>query len=217
MGKLHPAKVIGIMLILFGLPAISWYFMKSGADIRKAALEEMEVFSTLSDFELMTIDGKGLDLERIKGKVVISSFLPKDPKKQADCFQQLKWIQDQFMERLLKRDDFMFVSHVIADSLENLKQFGAVIENQKYKRWTLAGGSETVLAELGTNGYQLPVQEGQTIFDEGHLTIVDTDGAIRYYYNMYEKEDIAKLLIHLSLLLPQVDDRKVDIKTGADN
>ncbi len=217
MEKLHPLKVIGIMLILFGLPAISWYFMKSGADLRKSAIEEMGSFGSLPEFDLLRLDGDTLSLNDVKDKVLISNFLPKTILDREQTVEQLQWIQNQFKDRLLKREDFMFLTHVVADSLADLKQIEAKLNSEEFKRWNIGGASKETIENLAIEGYHLPLKNGETVFDNPYLAIVDTESEVRFFYDLFEKEDVAKLMIHLSLLLPQVDDRKVDIKTTAEN
>lgn len=217
--KIHPLKVIGIMLILFGLPLGSWLSMKQGADFRMAAIEELGEYGEISDFELDLPNGEKLIKSDVSKKVLMVNFLPEKDIAKSEHAKQLKWIQEQFQERLLKRTDFMFLSHVVKDSLTDLKKLGTELEigSSNFRRWTIAAGDKNTLEKLALESYKLPLKDGESALNNPYLAIVDMDSEVRSFYNIFEKEEIAKLMMHLSLLLPQQDDRKVDIKTEAGN
>ncbi|MCR9286684.1 MAG: hypothetical protein NXI23_04750 [Bacteroidetes bacterium] len=220
MNKLHPLKVIGIMLVLFGLPLGSWFFMKSGADFRMASINEMGKYGEIQDFDLELSNGKRLTKEDVAKKVLMVNFLSADDLDNNEVFDRLKWIQEQFQERLLKRTDFMFLSHIKFDSISDLNKYQIEIdkdEGKNYRRWNLLSGEAEVLSNLAKNSYHLPLKEGESTFDNPYLAIVDTDMQVRYFYNIFEKDDVAKLMMHLSILLPPQDDRKVEIKTEIKN
>jgi len=215
MEKPHPLKVIGIMIILFGLPLISWLFMKSGADFRMNVINELGQFGKIQNFDLLKSNGERFTQNDVSKKVLMVSFLPENFTVKSEKAQQLKWIQEQFQERLLKRSDFMVLSPIIVDSLSQLTKVknGLDIEGGKFRRWEIVGGGKEILKDLGENGFYLPLKDGETVFDNPYLAIVDVDGEVRNFYNIFEKEEIAKMIMHLSLLLPPQDDRKVEIKT----
>jgi hypothetical protein len=194
--------------------------MKSGADFRMEAIEQLGDFGEIRDFELTYSDGDKLTKDDVSKKILMVNFVEARNFESSKSIEQIKWIQNQFQDRLLKRDDFMFLTHIAIDSIKQLQDIQRIIneeENRNFKRWNLAGGERSELEELAKESYKLPLKSGETPFENPYLAITDIDSEVRYYYNVFEKEEIAKLMMHMSTLLPQEDDRKVEIKTEAKN
>ncbi len=112
-------------------------------------------------------------------------------------------------EQFDQRDEILFLTHTVEpehDSLAMLQRFSANLNlPDKQKHWRFLTGEKEVLIDHALKGYKIPLDETpqQSLANSAYLVLVDTSSTIRYYYDARKKDDMEKLIEHISLTLPQ--------------
>ncbi|RMG87511.1 MAG: hypothetical protein D6714_02235 [Bacteroidetes bacterium] len=216
MSKNNNWSLIGLFFLLVVLPAGSWFFMQRGADFRMKALGELDELGQFPAVSLFLPDGDTLTSEDLSNKVLMVNFFPENVSPEAPEVRQMKWIQSQFLERLLNREEFRFLSLVPVDSAAQLAPLVRAMDlsDKQFRRWIVAGAPADNLKKWATGYLHLPLKAGQTPLHNPYIAIVDMEGKVRHFYDMMNTEEVGKLMVHLPILMPEKDDRKVDIKTA---
>lgn len=84
-------KTILILLVLFALPAGSWYFLKDGLDWRKAKMEKLQMKEKFLDVYDFTVEEKNVIFEEMAYRtalIKLNSDLDKEDIKLVDQFRK---------------------------------------------------------------------------------------------------------------------------------
>lgn len=175
--------------LFIGIPAGTWFYLKSGRDNQRAARAELQNHGKIPAFRFQNQDGKSVSEADLKSKLAIIQFLPS---------AELADVKTALMEQFEDRDDVIFLS-VAPDSTAVLKKLFAEKFPRGRKNWLLANESTADFRlffekTAHEKGFQIPL--------ENLIALADTASTIRRFYNGDDRGEMVKLVHHLGLILP---------------
>jgi hypothetical protein len=185
--------LVTIILILFLLPFVSWYYLQSGLNWRKAAQEVMHGTTPFPEVNFNNGNGLIFSNELLEEHVSIVCFIScTNGQDQLDVLQEL---YEQFKET--NKANF-----ILLDSCQTGK--------------TGTSGPEK------KNWYVLPCLDSLPLCssllndwpDGKAFALVDRNKVVRSYYSIATKDEKRMLVEHMALLLPRERQEKVELKRG---
>jgi hypothetical protein len=185
--------LVTIILILFLLPFVSWYYLKSGLNWRKQAQEIMNGTKPFPAGSFKTAGGKALSTEDLEDYVSIISFLPcGEDQASVDVLRE---IYSQF-----KGTNKAY--YILLDSCGIQRDS---LADDEMKNWfVLPCNDSTDLCEVMKADWPA----GKT------FALVDRNKVIRSYYAIQTRDEKRTLVEHMALLLPRERQEKVELKRG---
>lgn len=197
-GKIH-WKIVGVLfLILIIFPAVSWYYLSQGYNHRKELLEELkEDLGEMHDFKVQTTTGEAFSKSDIEGRTTIVNFMGQNAVMKDSILNRLDKIHEQFDDR----NDILFLSFIVnADSTFMFKddlQRKALTATQPY------------LDRIGRQNFKIDFRQGETIADNPYLILVDDKGRIRKHYEYNKPIDMARLVEHVTIVMPRLAEKDI--------
>lgn len=199
MKKKPVAVVLAVILLLIILPAISFFFLRTGEKLRSER--------RIPDFSFATARGGEISRSQLEGNVHVATFLYTRCGLICDSLTTvLAGLQTEFAGH----EDFILVTYTIDpdyDTPEVLQDYAA--RHSSGDNWHFAYGGQEEVFDLALGGYFGKVQHGSA--EEGKLkpdkkiALVDRNGFIHGYYDVLETKEIESLREALSTLLNKAD------------
>jgi hypothetical protein len=199
-----------MLLIVF--PAVSWYYLNSGLQYRRAAMEELDDYGTFPNAPWTLADGSAISPAFLHGKMILANVLPVEDQELYQQFgRTIQKLHDQFDER----NELAFLALVPGDSAqvyERAEAFRNAFElSDNAQIFFLTVGKEK-LGDIRSRILQ--PQEG--VNEDALFLLADTSATIRRYYDVREEADIKRLVEHIALLLPLKKDRELIFRREAE-
>jgi hypothetical protein len=185
--------LITIVLILFLLPFVSWYYLRSGLQWRQKAQETMSGTLPFPAIDIVDRAGRNFSSAGLKDHVSIVSFVPCAGDNRISAF--LDEIYGQFKET----DKAYFI---LLDTCIIQPEASTGTDN---KKWVVIPCPDSILFCQSLKESWSPGKP---------FALVDRNGIIRSYYSITTKEDKQILVEHMALLLPRERQEKVELKRG---
>jgi hypothetical protein len=194
---------IVLFLMVIGLPAISYYYVKSGFDWRKDAQSELRDYGRIREVYHVWPDGVK---ENLIDKKVCVLYLFGD---QPELTPENRKIID-ISEELIKQfgykpgsdvNDFRAVL-IAGNQTAEFKSYGQTRPSADLNNWVWTGGlgSWTTIMK---NGYDYYCQSNKITPYPQYFAVSDTSGTIRRFYNAQDKEEINRMVQHIAILMPK--------------
>lgn len=185
--------LITVILILFLLPFVSWYYLQSGLNWRKAAQDIMHGKTPFPTIEYRNSNGQKFTSDMIEEHVSIVSFVAC-----AEGSEQMKVLTemyDQFKET--GKANF-----ILLDSCSTVEEL--VVDAAKKNWFTIPCLDSVRLCSTLLKEWPAGAM----------FALVDRNKVIRSYYGIATKEEKRILVEHMALLLPRERQEKVELKRG---
>lgn len=173
-------KSILLLMLLVGLPLVSWYFLNSGLEWRKSKVSDLKAKDIFLKSYQFSAEDKNNLFEIMTHRTCVVKL--SDEKLNDND----KAIIDQFN----KAHTFKFVSLSKTDGNNNSWTSKSAV------RYFKPSTTEPVLSELKGMNYVL----------------VDTAGYIRQYYKGSRKQDLARLVEDIAVILPRKKPKDIVLK-----
>lgn len=177
-------RIILIILVLVGFPALSWYYLSSGLKWRVTAQDETVKKERLGQFTLLQKDSVGLSASDLEGLFYLM-VTPTD----SASMQHLEMIHSQFHVR----SDFKILSLSWEDN-------------------TNPTGDSTWIKAICTSGCES--LRGTLFGKDYTAAIVDDSLYIRGRYHLASVVEMRKLVEHLAVVLPIDKRERIELKRG---
>jgi hypothetical protein len=184
--------LVTIILLLLLLPFVSWYYLRSGLQWRKAAQDVMSGTTPFPDITLVDRDGKSWPAGTMSDRVSLVSFAPCTPDMAWDHLVAL--LYDQFKDT--GKANFILLDSCAAQAAD-------VDKSRKGTYQVDCAASGALCAQLAAEW-----PSGKA------FALVDKHRVIRAYYPAGTNEEKRVLLEHMALLLPRERSEKVELKRG---
>jgi len=192
-----------IALLLFGLPAVSWLYLRNGLNWRRQAQAELRNYGKIRPVTVIYPDGSKENL--LTEKVCVIHYFGANP----DLTPENKFILDTG-ERLFKQfgfksaaipDHFRLVM-ISQDGTAEFRSYARTLPSADYATWVWSGGLNSWRATL-VNAYDLYCQQNGVKPVSHYYALSDTAGTIRCFYNALDEKEIGRMVEHIALLLPK--------------
>ena len=201
--------MLGLGLLLIVLPMGSWFFLDKGLDYQKQLHQEIkEKLGVLPEFKLFDTTGKIIEKEITNGNLIIASFIDINQSGKSEvAFKELHLIQSHFD----KKENILFLTFAKADNQQQVVNFKASLKIKNREHWLFLHGEEEALNEIAE---KIPFKnKTNNLFANNPTAIlVDIEGNIRNYYNMKNRDEVARLIEHIAILMPKKMEEKAVVK-----
>lgn len=169
------------------MPALSWYYLRGGRDIRREAMAELKDFGKIPAFELADVDGQPFSEKDLMKKTVVFNF-PKNidaPLKQ------------ELLDQFDNRNDIQFVSFY-PDSLPLVKQLFYEKFPKGNPHWIATAAPSPF--DFSKKIVDLAAQSNIPM--ENLYVLADTNSVIRRFYDGTNRSDMVRLVQQIALIMP---------------
>jgi len=209
-------ELTALAITLIVLPVGTYLYTSQGFDYFMEMKGELHEYGELPAFALQDQSGQTLELEDVKGRLVVSSFMKLGDEKGNYMVKQMAKLYDQFKDS----DVVVFLIYIFdpkTNSVASLNDFaqanGLTDEEQCFFLRGEEGKVEAVLA----NGYKWPTDYGKKNREEPYqlasgsttgdtyypyVILSDTSAVIRNYYAFENNKEMGRLVEHIALMLP---------------
>jgi hypothetical protein len=186
-----------LALILVVLPAISYFYMKSGYQLRKEAVGVQANFGKIRSVAVIYPDGKKED--QIKGKVCVIHLFGEAPDLTDDNRKILDTCEKLFNQ--FGSNPFFRLTLVAKEGTAEFRSHYQKMPSSDYVTWAWTGalGSWRTIIE---NGYESFYKSEKVDPVKEYFAVCDTSGQIRRYYNALDDKEIDRMVQHIAILLP---------------
>lgn len=187
--------ILSLLLVVF--PAMSWFYLKSGLDWRRSVQAELRNYGKIEK-AFMILPG-AVKINLLQGKVCVTHLFGENPALSADNKQVIE-IGEKLKNQFGQNGNF----RLAMVSEERSPEFLAYIKQMPDADnpvwvWTGGlGGWRTVIE----NAYESFCLAEKTTPAKSYLALSDTTGMIRCFYDANKKDEIDRMVTHISLLLP---------------
>ncbi|MFQ5446505.1 MAG: hypothetical protein ACE5FF_06190 [Saprospiraceae bacterium] len=190
--------VIGtlVVIILFILPAGSWFYLQSGLNHRTKALAELGDFGKITTFNLPYQGGLLAVPDDLRGKVSVVNFLSGDSKADQLACERIGKVHKSFDET----DGVVFLSFIPADSSANLLQLATTLGIEDYKQQFLIGVQKPEWQRLASEVFKMENPASD-------VALADTSLTVRNYYDIHNNTSMGRLVEHIALIVPKQNRR----------
>ena len=193
-------QAAALLLLLVILPAGSWFYLRSGFQHRKAAIEELGRLGTVGAFEFADQYGNPFSTELMRNRVTIAGFLPQDPAKQRQWASRLGEVHDQFDDR----NDVCFVLFADSSTLPDPMNFALENGLSDSLQWEILSADREELKGLASQAFFIP--------DYQHIALVDTGLTVRRHYDILDNPQMGRLIEHITIVMPRLPDPDIILK-----
>jgi len=188
---MKPRVVPALVLSLVAMPIVAIVILTVRGSFK---VNDLKVIGEVTPFQFTERSGKLVDLETLKGKVWVASFVFSSCKSQ--CPMILMEAQ-KISKALLFKENFRMVSVTIdpmTDTPQRLKQLAEEWKADPFK-WLFLTGSLSETKQFMTQGLKLPTEvEGVELMHSSKLVLVDHLSRIRGYYDAEDSQQMRRLL-----------------------
>lgn len=178
-----------LLLVLFILPAGSWYYLKKGAEYRIEHIKDMLPKGDFSQANIIGITKDNIDSLRRKTILLGVSNAEKSPLTDTMNLQVEKLV-DQFGDR----SDLKVIRFI-----SNERGGGGFAESNHIEHVWIANQSNESIKNCGV----------KSEMNKPYWSLIDHNGQIRNYYSIDEFE---KLVVQSAMILPVAKRKKIDLK-----
>ena len=190
--------VIGTMVVvvLFILPAGSWFYLQSGLNYRNKTLSELGDVGKITDFTLLNQNGLTVSAESMRGRISVVNFLQDDVTASRAVNERISKLHESFD----KTDDVVFLTFIPTDNSSTLLQMASELGIKDHKQHFLLGAPAPEWQRLVSDVFRVE-NPGSGV------ALVDTSLSIRNYYDVNSNKDMGRLVEHIALIVPKQNRR----------
>ncbi len=178
-----------LLLVLFILPAGSWYYLKKGADYRIGHIKDMLPKGDFAQSNIVGITKEQMD--SLVSKTILVGISSGESSPLIDTMnRQVAMIVDQFGDR----KDFKVIRII-----SNENGGGDFAESNQMEHVWIAHQSNESINNCGV----------QSELSTPYWSLIDYKGQIRNYYSL---DDFEKLVVQSAMVLPVAKRKKIDLK-----
>lgn len=186
-----------LLLILVGLPAVSWIYLRDGLNWRKKAVAELASYGKIRGAYIIWPDRTKEDL--LDGKVVVLHVFGENPdltETNQIILNTTEKLYDQFGQ-----NEFFRLGMIANGGTAEFRSRVQTMPSAEYATWVWTGGLGSWNSII-LNGYDAFCRaEGVRPVPE-YYALADTAGTIRRYYNALDKKEVDRMVQHIAILLP---------------
>lgn len=185
-------------MILVVLPAISYFYLKSGLDWHLQAKADLKDYGKIRGEYIIFPDGEKQN--QLKGKVVVIHIFGQNPVLN-DTNKLILDTGQRLYERFGKNYDFR-LTMVSQGSDADFKSYAQTLPSAEMATWVWSGamGSWRTIIE---NGYEKFCVERKEKAVPKYFALCDTSGTIRHFYNAMDEKQVGRMVEMITLLVPK--------------
>ncbi len=196
--------IAALTLVLFVLPAISWFYLQNGLQWRKDAVAELGFFGQIRGAYIIYPDGTKDD--QLKESVCVIHNFGENPELTEDnkrIIETNKRLYDQYgkMPDGSPRHYFKIVMIYEGGSAEFRSEIQK-IPSIDYATWVVVAGGLGSWGTILNNGYEKFALERKTKQHKDFYALADATGQIKCFYNALDEEQVTRMVQQIARILP---------------
>jgi hypothetical protein len=189
-------QISGLLLLLVGLPLGSFYYLKKGADYRRAALAEFNDYGPMPELARYDLVAGKLP-DSLRGNMFVLAWLAEtDAEVIGSYAESWRKLGDQF----LASPHIYFVSLVQDSALAQ-----RVIQENGLAPYTAIQPflrlSESAFYQTAER-IQLPLSEYDAPGTKPIVALADSSLTVRNFYDLTQEDEVRRLVNHIALFIP---------------
>ncbi len=177
--------VLIVLLVLFGLPAVSWLYLREGVNFRMRMAHQLEPKDTLDPTLRLSLGQDTIALSELRHRVVVLWEMPSALDAAAKALLLRR--ADTLLHEAGRHEHFRMV--LLHPSTTDPEVLDAAAH---FDNW-LVGDPQFDVAMLWPDTFSARVRG----------LVADTALVVRHYYDLKDREGWSRLVTHLAVLLPQ--------------
>ena len=203
--KSNWVRLTVVLLILALFPFLSWYYLQQGIDYRMTALEELDEIGEFDWVNTYDVRDRFVGEAAFQNRYLVAGISPDDP----SDIELLKSRWTGLIEQFGSRDDVVYVS-VVNEDASNIemakKLLSEVFMGSNHRNHYIVVLSQEEIEHI-QSAWLSGLQEELESADK-YLVLFNDKGKAVGKYNFMEDARVARLVEHLSMILPQAQDRR---------
>ena len=194
-----------ILVILFGFPALSYFYLTKGTEYRRQAFVEMGQHGTMPDLGRLAPVYGALPAE-LRGQLHVVGWIDQEHEQARSAYgETLERLHQQFNE-----SDRIHFSTIAAPAVDSaaIAYFVSRFKLTDSEQISILRADEPAFAGLGRD-FALPLDGGTLPGARALVALVDTSLTIRGYYDLAEEEQARRLVKHIAIILPLPKERDI--------
>jgi hypothetical protein len=177
-------QFVAFTAMMIVMPALSWYYLRGGRNIRREAMAELTPLGKIPAFSAQNLKGDTVSELSLNHRIVIFNF-PKNAKSE---------LKTTVFEQFDNRNDIQFVSFY-PDSLSEIQE----MFRQRFPRgnehwWPLTNSADF--------SKKIEAIAPDAILTENLFVLADTNNLIRRFYDGTNRSDMVRLVQQIALIMP---------------
>ena len=188
--------VLGFFLV--GLPAVSWYYLKTGFDYQKRSVSELQILGTVFRIEGLLPDGSVWTNQQTREKLGVmhlldcSAYTEENP-----LVDRMNRLHRQFADR----EDVLIITFLYNCALNNSFDKISALFNQDINQ--VKGRQLVILSDDAKLKFEKDALKIGSFQDEKDIILFDNKGMIRNIYQSSSPEQFKRLVEHIAILMPR--------------
>lgn len=186
-----------LFLILVGLPAVSWLYLRGGFNWRKEAVAELANYGKIRGAYIIWPDGTRDDM--LKSKVVVLHIFGENPDL-TDANREILDTCEKLFNQFGKNSTFR-MALISEGGTAEFRSYHQKMSSSDHVAWTWTGGLGSWRTVI-LNGYESFCLAEGIDPDREYYALADTSGTIRRFYDALDKKQVDRMVQHIAILLP---------------
>jgi len=202
------SKTVQSIILLFflvGLPFGSYYYLKTGFEYRKEAIDQLQDYGNVPEFTLRTQTGDLLSTEQLRGRLIVVNFAEKaDLQQKSTALERFARMNAQFDNSA----KVLFVSNIVdADSTDRAflaqqaEDFDIRVERGWFLLYDDAGQMQAIVEKY-------PKPQQSDLAKQSYAMLVDSSLVVRNFYSLEDEAAVQELVTHTAMIIPRDKDRE---------
>ena len=191
-------SVVVVLLMLVGMPAVSWFYLKSGFAYRKAAVETQGDFGKMPDLTELTAV-RGSHPAAYRGAMTVVSWL--DPTKPA-TMTQYGTMLDSLYTQFKDSPNLYFVNVTKSDNpAKTAREFAGRHALEDNPMVNFLAADDDAFARSARD-FKLPLSNGISPGETPIVALVDSSLTIVKHYDLGSRDETIGLVQLISVIIP---------------
>lgn len=195
--KTQSKLVSGIFLVILFvvLPGMSYFYLQTGIEYHRARKAELSDLGQVQTTEFFDHSGETFSTKDMKGKMSVLGFFSPNCGDSCDVMiERFQLLQEQFGHY----DKLLLLAHdTESDSISTLENAREEAKAQEEMWYWLSAKDSTYNSYI--NSYDVDIKDGYG----NQFALVDSNLTILRYYDIFDDNEINRLIVHLAKFAPR--------------
>ncbi|NJC25167.1 hypothetical protein [Neolewinella antarctica] len=203
-------STVVVLFLLVGLPAISFYYLRTGFTYRKEAIMTQGDFGKMPDLSALT-RVQGTLPDNLRGSMAVVGWL--DPTKQ-EATRVYGHMMDSLYQQFADSPNLHFTTIVLSkDPDQTVNEFTQTYHLPEAPMLSFVRADATAF-QRSASDFQLPLSQYDAPGTEPIVALVDSSQTIVKHYNLARRDETIGLVQLISVIIPLPEKQDLILDRG---